>query len=69
MNQISINLVYLADSPEIDKQPDKASVSSIPRVGDYFQKPFGRGKRYRVSAVVYEADNDACAIFVELAAA
>jgi hypothetical protein len=66
MKRINMNLVYLVDSPEVDKQPIAVSLLSIPRVGDCFQRPYGRGKRYKVKAVVYEADSDACAIFVEL---
>jgi hypothetical protein len=64
-----MNLVYIVDSPDVDKQPVAISLPCIPRIGDFFQIPYGRGKRYKVKAVVYEADNDACAIYVELVAA
>lgn len=69
MNRIAVNLVYLADCPDIGKQPVETSMLCLPRVGDFFQRPYGRGKRYVVKAVVHETDQDAVAVFVELGAA
>jgi hypothetical protein len=69
MKRIGVNLVYVVDSPEVDKQPAEASLACLPRVGDFFQFPYGRGKRYKVQAVVFEANGDATAIYVELVAA
>jgi hypothetical protein len=69
MNRIAVNLVYLADSPDMSQQPVEASLLSVPRVGDCFQHPYGKGKRYVVRAVVHEADQDAAAVFVELGVA
>ena len=69
MNRIAVNLVYLADSPDPGKQPVETSMSYVPRVGDLFQRPYGKGKRYIVTAVVHEADQEAAAVFVELAVA
>ena len=69
MNRIAVNLVFLEDSPDPSKQPVETSMPCVPRVGDLFQRPYGKGKRYIVTAVVHEADQDAAAVFVELAAA
>jgi hypothetical protein len=68
MSGTRINLVYTGDASDVDHRPSQAEVAFLPRIGDYFQRPYGRGKRYKVAAVVFEADRDATAIFVELGA-
>jgi hypothetical protein len=68
MSRTTINLVYTGDASDVDQRPSQAEVAFLPRIGDYFQRPYGRGKRYKVTAVVFEADSDATAIFVELGA-
>lgn len=66
---VYVHFVYLQDGPKIDTESPGASLSTVPRVGDFFQRPYGRGKRYVVKAVVFEADEDASSIYVELAVA
>jgi hypothetical protein len=68
MKHTTVNLVYTGDASDVDERPAQADVAFLPRVGDYFQRPYGRGKRYKVTGIVFEADSDATAIFVELGA-
>jgi hypothetical protein len=78
MNTIDINLVYPKTREESrtplaravrEAELDKVLLPALPRVGDYFQHPYGKGTRFKVKAVVFEANSDACIIFVELEAA
>ena len=66
METFGVNLVYPSGSSE---SLTAIGVIAMPRVGDLFQYPYGKGKRYRVKAIVYEADGDHSAMFVELEAA
>ena len=62
MARITMNLIY--PNPETKSVP--VTLSVVPRIGDFFQIPYGKGKRYRVAAVVFGTDSDASAIMIEL---
>ena len=75
MNTIHINLVYPktreGSRTPVDRvirevEPDKVSLPALPRVGDYFQHPYGKGTRFKIKAIVFDTGAGPAAIYVEL---